>query len=127
MSEEQYKYKLLAVLSKHPGRSRAIGMADLYREVYGEYPKSKITGTRKLRNLLTQLRQEGVPVCSTASQQGGGYYLAGAGSDLQDYCRRLRNQGLKKLGMEAKLRRKTLPQLLGEIQLNMQVEEVPGE
>ncbi|WP_051617135.1 helix-turn-helix domain-containing protein [Desulfonatronovibrio hydrogenovorans] len=123
---EQDKYKVLAVLSRHPGPGRAISMPDLYRAVYGGDPRTRINGTRKLRSLITQLRKEGVAVGSTATRSGGGYYLATAGSDLADYCRRLRSQGLKKLALEAKIRKTTLHKLVGEIQLNLQA-EVPHD
>lgn len=118
----EIKARLLSVLTRHPGRGRAIGMGELYEAVYGRPYSNRINGTRALRTLVTELRRDGVPICSTADQAGGGYYLASAGSDLDDYCRRLRSQGLRKLVLEAKLRRLTLPCLLNEIQLRLNSE-----
>jgi len=121
------KYKLMSELSKHIGRNRAIGMVDLYTRVYDEQPKSRHSGTRKIRALVTELRKEGVPICSTQDKEGGGYYMASAGSELQDYCGRLRTRALKLLAQEAKLKRVALPELLGEIRLNLESVDVVNE
>ncbi len=117
---EQYKAKVMMVLSSHVGRGRAIGMADLYTEVYGKSPRSRITGTRRLRKLITGLRNRGVPICSVADAEGGGYYIPAAGSEMEAHLKRLRNQGLKKLVQEAHLRKISLPELLGQISLNLE-------
>jgi len=114
-----HKEKLLYVLTKHVGKTRSISMAELYREVFGEVPKNKINQTRIIRKLVTELRKEGVPICSDIDREGGGYYLAAAGGELENYCKRLRIRALKILQMEANLREKTLPELLGQIALAM--------
>jgi len=122
--QERYKARLLAVLSRHIGKARAISMAELYRLVFEKEPKDKITGTREIRQIITELRKEGVPICSSTEQTGGGYYLASVGSDLEVYCKKLRQRALRALAMEAKLRRLTLPQLIGQIQLNLTREAI---
>lgn len=119
MTKTELKNRLLAVLTRHIGKSRAIGMARLYEEVFGEAWSDKINDTRKLRSLITELRKEGVPICSTTLQTGGGYYLASAGSELEAYCSKLRTSALKKLALEAKLRNMTLPELLGQLTLSL--------
>lgn len=119
MTKTELKNRLLAVLTRHIGKNRAIGMARLYEEVFGEAWSDKINDTRKLRSLITELRKEGVPICSTPSQTGGGYYLASAGSELEAYCSKLRTSALKKLALEAKLRNMTLPELLGQLTLSL--------
>ena len=115
----EYKAKLLYVLTKHVGKPRSISMAELYREVFGEVPKNKINQTRIIRQLITDLRKEGIPICSDMDREGGGYYLASAGGELERYCMKLRTRALKLLQVEANLRRKTLPELLGQIALAM--------
>ncbi len=117
--DERYIARLLAVLSRHVGKARAISMVELYRFVFEEEPKDKISGTRRLRQLITRLRKEGVPVCSSTETNGGGYYLASTGTDLEVYCKKLRRRALRALAMEAKLRNTTLPELIGQIQLNL--------
>jgi hypothetical protein len=111
---------VLQVLSRHIGRGKAINMAALFTEVYGAPPRNTITGTRRLREIITRLRTQGVPICSAADMDGGGYYLPAAGSELEAYCGRLRSQALKKLKQEAELRKVALPQLLGQIQMNLE-------
>jgi hypothetical protein len=92
-------------------------MPALHLAVFDSPIDDKINGTRRLRKLVTGLRQEGVPICSVSDQNGGGYYLASAGSDLEDYCQRLRAKSLKGLVMEATLRKMALPALLGQISI----------
>lgn len=111
---EAVKARVLQVLTEHVGRANAIDMGELYRRVYGEEWRHKINDTRKLREVITDLRQSGAAIGSSASQAGGGYYLM-SGSELQEWADRVQAQALRKLGMVAKLRRRTLPELLGQI------------
>ena len=119
VSKQTQKYKLLAVLSCHIGRQNAISMAELHKAVFGGEVRDKIQDTRKIRHLITQLRKEGVPICSCTKKEESGYYLASAGSEMEDYCRRIRRRALRLLAMESKLRKLALPKLLNEIQLTL--------
>lgn len=121
--KEGLKGRLLKVLTVHVGRARRIGMGELYEEVFGERYNHRINDTRNLRELVDELQKEGVPVVSDSSQTGG-YWLASTAGELDDYCGRLRTAALKKLKKEARLRKLTLPQLLGQIQLNLGLEKV---
>ena len=118
--EDQYKKDLLMEITRHVGRFQAVSMARLYEQVFGQPWKSKITDTRNVRRIITALRKDGVPICSRPSKNGGGYYLASASSDLEDYCMRLRRAALRKLGMEAKIRRTSLPELLGQLTMSLE-------
>ncbi|ODA43627.1 hypothetical protein THER_1666 [Thermodesulfovibrio sp. N1] len=60
-----------------------------------------------------------MPICSDTDSEGGGYYLAAAGGELENYCMRLRIRALKTLRMEAILRKMTLPELIGQLNLNV--------
>lgn len=121
--KESRKLRLMSELSGRTGKSKAVDMGVLYERVFGEqYSSNKINGTRKLRELITELRKEGVPICSVSTRDGGGYYLASAGSDLEDYCSRIRSRALKLLKMESDLRKVALPSLLHQIQLNLDAE-----
>lgn len=114
------KFRLLAELTRHVGRARAIGMGELHEKVFGRAPGTRINGTRKLRKLITALREDGAAICSTVETDGGGYYVAAPGSsEFASYCANLRAIGLRKLALEAKMRRQTLPALLNEIQLTL--------
>jgi hypothetical protein len=118
-NREIYKAKLLAILAKHVGKSKSIGMGSLYEQVFGNTCKDKVNQARIIRALITELRKEGIPICSDQDKEGGGYYLAAAGKELEEYCMKLRKRALKILHMEAILRNKTLPELLGQLVLSM--------
>jgi hypothetical protein len=95
-------------------------MGELYEEVFEKTYEQRINDTRALRKLITRLRREGTPICSVTGTQGGGYFIASAGSELDDYCKRLRKKALKGLQQEAILRRTTLGQLIGQMALNLE-------
>ncbi len=120
----EHELSLIKVLGHHPGRNRAIGAGELYQAVYGKQWKDKIRDTRKLRALITRLRNDGYPICSTSDSDGGGYYLASAGSELIDHCRRLHSRAMKLLVMEARLMKITLPELMGQISTALAREKV---
>lgn len=114
-SREELEARVLKALARHPSRARAIGMGELFEAVYGEGWRNRINDTRALRKLITDLREEGTPIGST----GDGYYMLTSESELRDYCTRLRDQALRKLVQESRIRKTSLPTLLAEIQLNL--------
>jgi hypothetical protein len=120
MGETERKGSILAALTTHIGEPNAIGMGELYEQVYGEAWTHRINDTRALRKAITELREEGVPVCSVATSHGGGYYLAAAGSELSGYMRRNERQALRKLMRNAKMKKISLPDYLGQMRLNME-------
>jgi len=113
------KFAILAVLSRHIGREKAIDMGALYSSVFGKDWQNKISDTRTLRKIITILRKEGVPICSTPAKNSGGYYIAAAGSELEDYLARLRRRSLTALWMESRIRRIGLPEMLGQMLMNL--------
>ena len=118
MEKSEAKMMVLSILTSHIGRSKSIGMGELFEAVYGERWFNKINDTRPLRKVITELRREGHPICSESSQSGGGYWLASAGSETRDYCRRLEGQALRKLKQSALIKNLSLPQLLGQLQMD---------
>ena len=120
---EMFKGRLLMILPQHIGKARSVGMGELYEAVFGEAYSHRINDTRRLRKIITELRRDGMPICSEASRFGGGYYLASAGSELADFCAKLRRQGLRKLGLEAKIRKISLSELIGQLRLDLEVVE----
>ena len=115
-----YKMKLLAELSQHVGELHAIGMAELYETVFAEAWQHRINDTKKLRELVTELRFEGIPICSVSKWQGGGYYLAAAKSELINYLSRSEHRALKILARNARIKKVSLPEYLGQMKLNME-------
>jgi len=78
MDRQARKRRLRQVLGARVGRARAVPMGELHRLIFGDSPRHSINGTRGLRTLITELREEGVPVC--ASDEG--YYLPRSATEL---------------------------------------------
>ncbi|HPP07167.1 MAG TPA: hypothetical protein PLW88_07320 [Syntrophorhabdaceae bacterium] len=116
--------KLLTVLTMHVGETNAIPMSELYERVFEEKWHNKINDTRKVRLLINRMRSEGVAICSTTDQEHGGYYLASAGSEVNDYLRRLERRALKILWRISKIKKVSLPELLGQMRLRIVEKEV---
>ncbi len=114
----EHRTRILAQLTSHIGQANAIGMAPLYEAVFGRPWQHRINDTRALRRLVTILREEGVPICSVASHDGG-YYLAAAGSELSHYLRRNERRALLILTRNARIKKVALPNYLGQIRMEM--------
>ena len=115
----EYRQRLLSELTSHVGEANAIGMPALYQAVYGCTWSDRVNDTRAIRRLITIMRMEGVPICSVSSAPGG-YYLAAAGSELNDYIRRYEGRALRILKTIAKMKKISLPNYLGQIKLDME-------
>ncbi|RLC25050.1 MAG: hypothetical protein DRH56_06045 [Deltaproteobacteria bacterium] len=111
--------RLLATLTRHVGRENAIGMGELYVQVYGEAWRHRINDTRKLRDLITELRYDGTLIGETRSRHGGGYYLARSRSELKDFFDRREREALKKLYMISRMKNVGLPEMLGQLSLGL--------
>lgn len=96
---------------------------NLYYLVFGEWPKNKINGTRPLRRLIEELRQSGVPIGSSTGHEDGGYYLITDPVELQEYCSKIKGQGIRKIMQAQRILKQNLPELIGEIQQTL-LEEV---
>ena len=116
---EAVKTRLLMVMMQHIGQSRAIGMGELFEKVFQEGWHNRINDTRPLRKMITEIRREGVPICSAAHRSGGGYWISAAGSELETYCKKMRARAMKILGAEACLRKMTLAELFGQLSLDL--------
>jgi hypothetical protein len=119
-SYEERKSRLMAEMVQHIGGHNAISMAALYEIVYGKQWKNMVNDTRKIRELVTSVRNEGVPICSSKRQNNSGYYLAAAGSELMDYTRRSERSALGILARNAKIKKISLPEYMGQLRLEIQ-------
>jgi 16S rRNA G527 N7-methylase RsmG len=77
--------------------------------------------------LINHLRNEGVVICSTPASDNGGYYLAAAGSEAQMYLRRLERRALKMLWKISRIRKVSLPELLGQMRFHMAEKDEEAE
>jgi len=117
---EARKSRLKDELMEHIGWQNAIGMAELYEIIYGEGWENRINDTRGIRTLITALRNEGRPICSVSNSNGGGYYLAAAGSELDSYIKANERRALRVLSRNSRIRKISLPDYLGQMQLTLE-------
>lgn len=120
MSLIERENRLLRCLHRHIGAHNAISMTALYREVFGRPVRHLVNDAKRLRELVDKLRVEGEPICSLKSTQGGGYYLPQAGAELDDFLRREKSRALRVLAKVAKIKRVALPELLGQMAMEME-------
>ena len=95
-------------LQSHKGKAQGISGAAL-AAVTG-------VGERAQRNAISLLRRWGHAVAGTPET---GYYLAQTANELNECCGFLRSRALHSLAIEAQLKRLSLPELLGQISLEL--------
>ncbi|KIO49617.1 HTH domain-containing protein [Nitrosospira sp. NpAV] len=98
--------QVLFTLSSHIGKGHGISVKQLSTLV-GVNP-------RMVRLYVSQLREDGYAVCGTPRT---GYYMAETADDLEETCKFLRGRAMHSLVLESRLRKISLPDLLGQIHL----------
>ena len=98
---------LLNTLAFHQGRERGISAAQLAFLL--------LVPERRLRSLISELREQGTAICGTPET---GYFLATTADELDESCRFLRHRAMRSLQLEARMRKISLPDLLGQLKLN---------
>jgi len=119
LSDQELKNRLLVALMDHIGRANAIGMGELYEKVFGQPYQHRINDTRNLRYLITEMKKK-VNILSVCTRDGGGYYIASTASEAKDGSDRLKKKALKILAQAARLDKVGLPELLGQIRMNLE-------
>jgi biotin operon repressor len=100
--------RLLAVLSKdHIGRDKAVNGESLATQMGCK--------VRTIRTLVLKLRENAVAVCGRPET---GYYIAETAEEVDATCRLLEAHGLHQLTVAARMRKTTLPELLGQMKLS---------
>lgn len=123
----EFKSRLKSVMMNHVGPSRKIGMGELFEEVFEEGYGHRINDTKFLRVLVDELQKEGIRICSSRSSVNGGYWLAATPTELNGYCDGLKTEAVRKLAKVAGLQRQALPELLGQMALNLSHTECTEE
>lgn len=100
------KDQLLAVLQNHVGAEKGISSDALAARLS--------TNTRVVRDLVTELRMDGIAVCGHPSN---GYFIAATRDELEHTCKFLRSRAMSSLMLEAKLRGLPLADLVGQMKL----------
>lgn len=101
---------VLHYLQSHQGRTRGISAAALSAVTH--IPE------RTLRSAISLLREAGHAVVGTPDT---GYYMAQTADELRECCAFLERRAMGTLVLIARLRRLSLPELLGQMQLDMHV------
>lgn len=100
--------ELLAILSRsHIGRDNSIGGKAL-GVLLGVQP-------RTIRSLVLKLRENAIAVCGRPET---GYFIAETPEELEATCKLLETHGMHQLSVAARMRKTTLPELLGQLHLN---------
>jgi len=94
------------LLAKRIGESNGISADDL--------AVMAVVSPRKLREIITSLRDDGMPICGTPTS---GYFIAETAEELQRTCSFLRMRALRSLYLEARLKKVSLATLLGQMRL----------
>jgi glutathione peroxidase-family protein len=99
---------LQEVLSHHQGRENGIAAAALAS-------KCCLPSTRKLRNLISELREQGVAVCGHPTT---GYYVPVTPEELAESCAFLERRAQHSLRLLANMRGLPMAELLGQMVFN---------
>ncbi|ROO28228.1 hypothetical protein [Salinisphaera orenii] len=105
--------RVLEALAGHIGAERAAHAEDLVIEIT-ESADGIDAGTRRLRRVVEELRNDGHHVCGLPAH---GYYMAADESDLNATCQYLYSRSMTTLRQVAAMKRVSLPDLRGQLRL----------
>lgn len=100
-------HDLVAVLQRHIGAGAGMSVEQLAFALF--------VTPREVRKLVSRAREEGIAICAHPKT---GYYIASTAEDLERTCAFLRSRAMHSLVLEARLRKTSLAELLGQIKLN---------
>lgn len=98
--------QVLNLLAQHQGADRGVSAVDLARRL-GVPP-------RALRSLISVLRADGIAICSSPAT---GYFMAVTPEELQESCAFLEHRALHSLRLLSRMKKVSLPNLLGQLRL----------
>jgi hypothetical protein len=121
---------VLAVL--RTGRGAGMTIEELVQRIWvRQLGDGRVKGTvsasatqRKVRDAVEQARREGKPICATPAH---GYYLAETEAELSETIAFLRSRAMTSLTQIARLRRVSLPVLMGQLQIELAAEKAGAE
>lgn len=105
--------QVLTELSHHIGQANGIHVRDLVQRITGQQVTSEPL-ERKVRQIVTELRMEGAHICGHPSS---GYYMAETPEELEHTLQFLRSRAISSLTLESRMRRISMPELLGQLNL----------
>lgn len=101
------KEQLLNALARHQGRDNGISARHLAAELG--------TSPRQLRKRISEVRDEGIAICGKPSS---GYYSPVTPEELQESCAFLEHRALHSLRLLSRMKKVSLPDLVGQLKLN---------
>ena len=99
--------QVLNALARHQGRESGIAAKDLAAQLG--------VPARHLRKFISELREQGIAICG---QPATGYFMAVTPEDLQASCAFLEHRALHSLRLLSRMKKVSLPDLLGQLRLN---------
>lgn len=100
------KADLLTTLSYHHGADRGVSAWALSKAL--DVPE------RLVRTWVSELREEGIAI---AANPKTGYFIAETAAELEECCKFLRKRAMHSLVLESRMRRISLPDLIGQLHL----------
>lgn len=113
------KNEVVAALSKHVGKSKGVSSTYLLSEITG-HDKHYHADDRYLRKMITELRLEGMHICSSPAY---GYYIAADEKELKETCELLFIRSMKTLRQITAMKNIAMPDLRGQLHLQLQKKE----
>jgi hypothetical protein len=105
--------QVIGELARHVGQANGVHVRDLVTRITGQSVSCAFM-ERRVRTLVTELRLEGSPICGNPAS---GYFFAETAAELEDTCSFLRSRAMSSLVIESRLRRISMPELLGQMLL----------
>ena len=105
--------QVLVELSHHIGAANGIHVRQLVTRITGQAVSCALL-ERRLRTIITDLRTDGAHICG---HPASGYYMAETAEELEATCAFLRSRAMSSLVIESRMRRISLPELLGQMTL----------
>lgn len=104
---------VITALSNHVGVKNGISAEHLVVAIQGEVTPA---GLRRLRTLITAMRQDGTPICGHPTS---GYYIASKPEEIEASCLWLRSRAMTSLITISRLQNIAVPELLGQMKLEI--------
>ncbi|MGJ7527120.1 hypothetical protein [Variovorax sp. GB1P17] len=106
--------RVLAELQAHRGRDNGIHVRDLVARITGQATPAPAL-ERRVREFVSALRLQGEQICGKPDT---GYFMAASAAELDETCRYLRGRAVSGLLIESRMRRVSMPALLGQLALS---------
>lgn len=105
--------QVLTELQHHVGKANGVHVREMVRRITGQAAMSEPL-ERKVRDIVTELRKEGRPICATPS---AGYFMAETPEELDETCTFLHDRAMTSLAQVSAMKDVSLPDLRGQLRL----------